>query len=1041
MQTWPHKIKSLFCIIGKIMYKNNLGLGFAIFMSLLFTNIVNADPLQPTEQNLDSGRTQLVSQQITSLKNRLNQTKLELGTLEKQQNKSAMPLPAEGVNKELLEKTELAITIAKSNLDSATIELGDSQQTIGWLEKNIQEITNQLNAITIFGLKGKSNETARNQLNIELLYQKKLLQLEKERLNSLQNLQNMEEHILQLQKEKLAQVNMLLKSQRMLQIKQEQVKNEMALQQKQNEWLQRLGTLQNELTHTSPTHQEKINILENEIFYVNENTNFFYLQILIARYKDQIRQMRLAILRSSSITLLNEMGNQFQSISKQLSRVNSLLLSRINIIEKNKLLITTGEKQKNNQQSQAYIAKLTILENQYKASIGTVNDLNKYLIRVRVLLDKSLQHELSSRQGLPSFGTKMWLDLGREALIIPSLTLQLFKNISLNIIETCRTASIYKWLLFSLLEIGCVIVFYLMSRLLSRLSLVTDQHFTHAHIKQIFFYCLLCNFAPIVALINSVVFLWYFKIPMQLVDMLIDLTMVWICFKIAATFSRIWLVETVHDRNGHDVKLYHRLKWLFLVGGGVTAISVFIHQLPFIYSIRELSDQLFLLFLLVVSLVLFKSRDVILHTILPHIDEARSYFRSITRLLGFALPTILLVNSLMGIFGYVNLVFTISWYESVFLLVLIGYLLVCGLLTDGMERLSMLFIQHLNNGWLWTEAFLKPCDKVLRIILFFSSWALLFFLYGWDMQSPITQKLSSLLHYRLISILNTEITLLNIAEVSCVISVFYWAARWAREFVYRFLLSRTQDLGIRNSIAILSQYTVIVIGVFISMDVLGINFRALAVVAGMLAFGVGLGLRDLANNFACGFLILIERPLRVGDIVSINEHEGEVMHIGSRAITVRSWDHMDVSIPNAEIFNKSFINWTAKDNIVRTVIPLKINRHDDPHAVQVIIHAVLANHEKLLKDPPAEVLLKEMNDALMEFEIRYFIDIRRVKSRIGVRSTVLLAIWDEFSKHGIKPPYAQHEVYVHGEPYIATLPSPAAHTNASSVNMQSEISN
>src|SRR3990167_6289552 len=796
----------------------------------------------------------------------------------------------------------------------------------------------------------------------------------------------------------------------------------MVLQQKQNEWLQRLNVLRDALNHADPANLVKVNILENEIFYANEITNYFYLQILIARYKDQVRQMRLAILRSNSITLLNEVGNQFQSISKQLSRVDGLLNSRISIIEKNKILVA-GEKQKSSQENKVYISKLTTLEDQYKTSIATVAEVNKRLIHVRVLLDKSLQHELSSRQGLPGFGVKMWLDLGKEGLFIPSLTLQLFKNLSLNVIEASHAVTSWGWLLLGLLEVACLAGFYLVNRILMLLATVTEQHFTHAHIKEIFFYCLWRNCLPMAILANSLVFLWYLNIPFQLVSLFIDLALVWICFKIAATFARIWLVETVHDRDGHDVRLYRRLKWLFLIGGGVTAVTVFIHQLPFIYGIKELSDRLFLLFLLIGSLVLFKSRDVILHIVLPHIDEARSYLRSITRLLGFALPIILLFNSLIGLCGYVNLVYTISWYESIFLLVLIGYLLSRGLLSDGMERLSMLFIQHVNNGWLWTEALLKPCDKVMRIILFFVSWALLFLIYGWDSQSPIVERLTGLLHYRLLSVLNTQITPLNILEVSCVISVFYWAARWAREFVYRFLLSRTQDLGIRNSIAILSQYTVIVIGVFISMDVLGINFRALAVVAGMLAFGVGLGLRDLANNFACGFLILIERPLRVGDIVSINTFEGEVLHIGSRAVTVRSWDHMEILVPNTEIFNKSFINWTAKDDIIRTVIPLRISRQDDPHAVQSIIQGVLALHAKVLKDPPFEVFLKELSDALMEFEIRYFIDIRQVKSRIGVRSMVLLAIWDEFAKHGIRPPYAQHDVHLHGEwPYSGMAP-------------------
>ena len=84
-------------------------------------------------------------------------------------------------------------------------------------------------------------------------------------------------------------------------------------------------------------------------------------------------------------------------------------------------------------------------------------------------------------------------------------------------------------------------------------------------------------------------------------------------------------------------------------------------------------------------------------------------------------------------------------------MVLIGYLILRGLLSDGDGAISRLVIQYVNNGWLWTEAFLKPVDKVLRITLFLTGWAVLFLLYGWDKQSPIVERLTRLLHYQISS--------------------------------------------------------------------------------------------------------------------------------------------------------------------------------------------------------------------------------------------------------------------------------------------------
>ena len=171
-------------------------------------------------------------------------------------------------------------------------------------------------------------------------------------------------------------------------------------------------------------------------------------------------------------------------------------------------------------------------------------------------------------------------------------------------------------------------------------------------------------------------------------------------------------------------------------------------------------------------------------------------------------------------------------------------------------------------------------------------------------------------------------------------------------------------------------------------------------------------MRDLANNFASGFLILLERPLRVGDIVNVNGFEGEVTNIGSRAVTVRTWDNMETLVPNTEIFNKSFTNWTARDNIVRSILHIKISRNDNPHDVKLIIQNALASHKEVLPEPVPEVYLKEMNDTFMDFELRYFVNIRQVKSRTSVMSQVLMSIWDAFSKHGIKAPYPQQEIFI-----------------------------
>lgn len=959
-------------------------------------------------------KSKVLVQQIDLLQNRVAQAQKELKHLQQVQDTQLVNLSFDKVNKSWLKWTKIDISVASSNVDSIAIELSEAQQTITLLEKDIQEIENQLNVVNVFGVNGAGTGVPNSKtLKSQLAYQKDVLHLEKNRLVYLNQLQSIAEDTLQLYNIRYAKIENLLKSQTMLQLKEKQAKSEIDYQQQQQKWQQQLNTFYTKLYQLESTKSKDKAAYEkimNEIFYANENSSFMYLQMLILRYKSQIQQFKASISHSSSIALLNKVSDQTQALNKQFVKLNELLSNRVEIINNRKAFLAQQGIEDN-----VFVAELSDLEEQYKASIQNVADLNDEIATFRTTLEQSLQQELSARQGLLGFGAKAWLDVGNEIVLLPTLTYQVFKSLIQAALKLLSHFNVLNWTILALIEMLWIAMFFYLNRFLERFILgVPDHELGHINPKWLgiqLFHSVLID----VAIIGNLYwFLTLTRIPPQHYCFLLNLGYVWLFFKAILTLARLCLVETVHDRAGHDVRLYHRLKWTVLIGGVITACTVFLHQLPLIYEMKDLFYRLFLIFVAVVSLLLLKSWDVLPSLILHYIDDRRTYFRKAIRLLGLLIPLILLVNSVIGVFGFINFVLTVSWYESVFLLVLIGYLIVRGVFSEVMEFFSHLFIRHVSNGWLWTEAFLKPLDKILRLVLFFTAWVVLFFFYGWDMQSPVVDRLQYIVHYHLFDLLNTSITMISIVEMVVIASILYWLGRWTREFMYRFLLSRTKDLGVRNSIAILTQYTMIVVGVLIGLRVLGIDLRALTVVAGAFAFGVGLGLRDLANNFACGFLLLLERPLRVGDTVTIAGSEGEVMHIGGRAVTVRTWDHMELLVPNAEIFGKSFTNWTAKDSIVRSIIAIKIRRHDNPLNVQALIYQTLANQPNVLISPAPEVLLKELADELIEFEVRYFVNLRQIKSRISVRSEVLFAIWQTFEKHGIQPPHPQHEVLIRG---------------------------
>jgi len=1002
------------------MNKNIRSIFVSTLLSILLLAITScsyADETSSKDPSMD--RIELATQQINLLKNRLAQGEQELAQLQRH-DKNIPKLTITNTNKNLLEKASLDISVAKSNLDTLNIELTDCQQTISWLQKSIQEIENQLNVSSIFGIKATQHDVINvNELHTDLVYQRKLLNLEKIRNKYLQDLQSTANNIWNSKNENYNYIINLLKSRNLLHIKQKQAKDELAYENQQNYWLSQLNHLYARLSTIDPTvDKEGYAALERDIFYTNENASYAYVQSLLARYKDQIEQMRLSILKSNSIALLNEMNDQVDALNKQIARLKEVVSTRAKVLDKHVTYLSVKLKSNKSNGLQNYVNHLVELKDQYTDAIDALSHIAKDLADFKVTLDKALQ-------ALPSFAAKTWVGIGGEIALVPQLGFDIVKSLSSHVAQSAKNMNLWLWTFFASIEITSLFIFFFLRQFLKRKLNSPSSWREKLNSKWLSLQWLYRNAFDLFIISNSLFALYFFSVPVQNFIFMLYLSFVWLIFKSIMVIARLCLVETTHDTTGHDMRLYRRLKWIFWAGGLISAFTVFTHLLPAIYELKILSDRLFLFFLMVVSILLLRSWHVLPHLILSHMVENRHpYLQNSVRLIGILIPVLMFGNAVIGLFGFVNLIMTVSWYEGIFLIVLIGYLMLRGLLSDTMQLCYRLTIEYFNNGWLLTEALLKPLDKILRIALFFSSVAVLFMLYGWNAQSSVVMHIKQLLHYELVHVANTIITPFNLIALFVVMSLSYWTAKWTREFVYRMLLSRTQDLGLRNSVAILSQYSVICSGILICLRVLGIDLHALTVVAGMFAFGVGLGLRDLANNFACGFLILIERPLRVGDIVEISGVEGEVKHIGSRAVLVNTWDNMELIVPNAEIFNKSFINWTAKDNIVRCISIIKISRHDDPHFVETLIKNILQNHKDILSHPRHEVFLKDISDALMTFELRYFVNIREVSSRMSVMSTVLMTIWDEFSSHGIKPPYPQHELLLREEGSTLAYPMP-----------------
>ena len=430
---------------------------------------------------------------------------------------------------------------------------------------------------------------------------------------------------------------------------------------------------------------------------------------------------------------------------------------------------------------------------------------------------------------------------------------------------------------------------------------------------------------------------------------------------------------------------------------------VLAHQLPLTLLLQDIFNRLFMLFLLALSLVAWRSKDVIPYLLWPLLKTKKRYLRHAISLLVVLVPLTLLTTAIIGFVGYIDLAWTLSRYQAYVLMVITSYVLVRGLVLDALNALSEWMLSSLHNGWLWIEVILKPLDALARVFLVLLSIYVLFELFGWTADSQVVAVLWRVGHYAFVDLSGARITVFNVLKFIALLFVFAWFAKWTREFCYRWLYRKVNDSGVRNSLSVFTQYAIIILGGLLTLRVLGIDFSGMAIVFGGLAVGMGFGLRDFASNIVGGVMLLIERPVREGDLITLGEYEGRVAHIGIRSMRVSSWDNMEVLIPNAETFNKPFTNWTHQDYVVRTVVPIKVNREDDPTVVQQLIMDALVSIPEVLNEPPSQVLLKQIDEVLIDFELRYFINVQN-HTRFEVRSKVLFAIMAAFKAAGVKAP-------------------------------------
>nr|WP_085835341.1 mechanosensitive ion channel domain-containing protein [Aquimixticola soesokkakensis] len=201
---------------------------------------------------------------------------------------------------------------------------------------------------------------------------------------------------------------------------------------------------------------------------------------------------------------------------------------------------------------------------------------------------------------------------------------------------------------------------------------------------------------------------------------------------------------------------------------------------------------------------------------------------------------------------------------------------------------------------------------------------------------------------------------------------------------------------------------------FIGLKAVGFDLTGLAVLSGAIGVGIGFGLQKVVSNLVSGFIILLDKSVKPGDVISLGETFGWINALGARYVSVVTRDGKEYLIPNEDLITSQVVNWSHSNNYVRLDINFGTAYGDDPHLVRRVAIEATQSVRRVSQDRPTVCHIVGFGDSSVDYVLRFWIT-DPTEGLTNVRGNVFLALWDAFQAHGINIPFPQREVRVLGD--------------------------
>ncbi|MEJ6077563.1 mechanosensitive ion channel [Vibrio sp. 1-Bac 57] len=275
-------------------------------------------------------------------------------------------------------------------------------------------------------------------------------------------------------------------------------------------------------------------------------------------------------------------------------------------------------------------------------------------------------------------------------------------------------------------------------------------------------------------------------------------------------------------------------------------------------------------------------------------------------------------------------------------------------------------------------------------------------------------QINDILSYKILTVADHAITLGSILLIPSVLIMGIILTRWIAKLITKRLVSKKTDPNIIH--LLLRMFYVIAMAILLitTLDLINVPITAFAFLSGAIAIGFGFGAQNIINNFISGWILMWERPIRIGDFLEVEDAKGVVEEINTRSTRIRRVDGVHLLIPNSKLLENTVVNWTLIDTLVRTSVTVGVAYGSPARKVADLIMQATKEQQKIVMSPAPVVTFEDFGDNALMFEATFWLDSTTEGGLRVMRSNIRFRLEELFEEHNIVVAYPQRDLHIDG---------------------------